>query len=118
MADQREMYEEVNALLGAIATALEISGEEAARAIEANELAMSLDVDERGERYIATEYAGKSVRVYHGAIKYAAEHEHGPDCGHDHGHDHDHDHGHHHHHAEDAEEEQGGCGTGGCGCSH
>lgn len=92
--ESREMYAEVNALVGAMAKALDIAGEEVARAIEAGEIAVDMEVDERGERFIAVSYKGQSVRIYEGAIRYAAE----PPP------------------AAMGEEPDDGCADGGCGC--
>lgn len=71
--DQREMYAEVNALLGAIAKAFDITPEQAARAVEAGEITMGMAEDERGERYLDAAYAGRKARLYQGAIRYAPE---------------------------------------------
>jgi hypothetical protein len=69
--DQKEMYAEMNALLGAIAKALEIEAEVAARALEAGEIAIEMGEDQRGERYLDVRYGGRSVKVYQGAIRHA-----------------------------------------------
>ena len=65
---QREMYEEVNALVGTIALGLEIEAAEAARALESGELVVvAMDQDERG-RFLVVTYGEKAVRIYQGAI--------------------------------------------------
>ncbi|MDR3441175.1 hypothetical protein [Telmatospirillum sp.] len=69
--DQREMYGELNALLGAIAKALDIEAEQAARAVEQGDIAVEMREDERGERFLSVLYQGRSAKVYQGAIRYA-----------------------------------------------
>lgn len=62
------MFEELNALVGAIAKALEIKDAEAAKAIEEGRLGLELGVDENSHKFVTATYGGKSVRVYQGAI--------------------------------------------------
>lgn len=88
--DNREMFEEVNALLVAVAKALELEPEDAVRAIEAGDIAMAMEVDEDGRHFIEVGYLGKISRVYPGAI----------------------------HHAPEAAAEEDECGHEGCGCGH
>ncbi len=88
--DPREMFEEVNALLTSVAKALEMEPEEAVRAIEAGEIAMSMDVDEEGRHFVGVTHGGRQSRIYPGAIRHAPE----------------------------AAAEDDGCGHGGCGCGH
>ena len=57
---QREMYEEVNALVGSISKALEISEEETVKALEANQIAMGMEVDEEGRHYVGIAFREKS----------------------------------------------------------
>ena len=65
---QREMYEQVNALVGTIALALDIEATEAARAVEAGDLVVvAMDEDERG-RFLIVTYGDKVARIYQGAI--------------------------------------------------
>jgi hypothetical protein len=85
MSENREMFEEVNALLAAVAKALDLNAEDCVRAIEAQEIAMALEVDDKGQNFVEAQYQGKTVRVYQGAIQYAPEEpEAAPedDCGH------------------------------------
>lgn len=88
--ENREMFAELNALLTAIAKALEIEPEAAARAIEAGEIAIKMEVDEEGRHFVGVTYRGKASRVYPGVIRHAPEE---PEAANDEG-----------------------CGTGGCGC--
>ncbi|MTJ79832.1 MAG: hypothetical protein F8N37_02260 [Telmatospirillum sp.] len=66
--DQREMYSEMNQLLGAIAKALGIEAEQAARALERGEIDVAMKEDARGERFLDISYAGRKAQVYQGAI--------------------------------------------------
>lgn len=66
--ENREMYDEINALVGAVSKALEVSEIEVITAIEQGRLAMEMLTDERGENYVAVTCDGKSVRIYQGAI--------------------------------------------------
>ncbi len=83
MADEREMYDEINALIGSVAKALDFSEIEVVTAIEQGRLAMELLSDERGENYVQVTCDERSARVYPGAI--FREHDHAPeddeDCG-------------------------------------
>lgn len=87
--ENREMFEQINALVGAVAKALDIGPEEAVRAIEGEQIALTLEVDETGQHYVSAKYFGKTVRVYQGAIQYAPE---------------------------EPGAEDDGCGHSGCGC--
>ena len=91
-AENREMFAELNALLTAIAKALDLEPEAAAKAIEAGEIAISMEVDEEGRHFVGVTHAGKTSRVYPGVIRHEPEQ---PD-----------------------EQEDEGCGHGGCGCGH
>jgi hypothetical protein len=71
--DTRESHDELNWLLGAIAKAFDISAEEASRGVESGDIAISLDVDERGERFVAVRHRGKAAHIYQGAVHYEAE---------------------------------------------
>lgn len=89
MDQNREMYEEINALVAAIAKGLELSEEETVRALEGGKIAVATGGDENG-RFVTASYGEKKLRVYQGAIRHEAEEE-----------------------AEPAD----GCGDG-CGCGH
>ena len=94
MDEQREMYEELNALVGSIAKALEISEEETVKALEANQIAIGMETDEEGRNYVGIAFRDKSARIYQGAIKHAPEA------------------------AETEAKAEEGCGGGGCSCGH
>jgi len=67
------MFSEMNALLGAIAKAFGAQAEQVARAIEAGEIAIEMQEDDRGERFLAVQYQGRSAKLYQGAIRYVPE---------------------------------------------
>ncbi len=71
--DEREMYAEMNALLGTLAKAFDLEPEQAARAVEAGEIAIAMQEDARGERFLAAEYRGRSAQIYQGAIRHAPQ---------------------------------------------
>ena len=71
--DNREMFAELNALLTAIAKALDLEPEAAARAIEAGEIAIKMEVDEDGHHFVGVSHGGKASRVYPGVIRHAPE---------------------------------------------
>ena len=71
--DEREMYAEMNALLGSLAKAFDLEPEQVARAVEAGEIAIEMQEDARGERFLAAEYQGRSVQIYQGAIRHAPQ---------------------------------------------
>lgn len=62
------MYDEINALIGAVAKALDTSEMEVVTAIEQGRLSMEMETDEQGRNYLAVACDGKSARVYQGAI--------------------------------------------------
>lgn len=94
--ESREMFDEINALVGAVAKALDTSEIEVITAIEQGRLAMELMTDGEGRNFIAVDFDGRAVRVYPGAIFREGD---APEM---------------------AEEEEEGCGSGhgGCGCGH
>ena len=100
MSDQREMYEEINALLGALAKALDIPAEDVARGLEEGSIRLSMGIDERGEKFITALHNGAQVNLYNGAIQYAPEEAETPAP------------------APAPVASGGGCGGGGCGCGH
>jgi hypothetical protein len=93
--ENREMYEEINALVGAVAKALDTSEIEVITAIEQGRLGMELLSDDEGRNYIAVQFDGRNVRVYPGAIYREGDQPNGLL-------------------AEDEEQ----CGGGGCSCGH
>ena len=68
MTENREMFTEINALVGAIAKALDMDEKEVVAALESNRLAMALGEDESGNRFVEAKLGDKAARVYPGAI--------------------------------------------------
>lgn len=91
--ESREMFDEINALVGAVAKALNTSEMDVITAIEEGRLAMEMMTDAEGRNFIAVDHEGKAVRVYPGAIYRQGD-------------------------APEVEEEDESCGHGGCGCGH
>lgn len=71
-AESREMFAELNALLAAIAKALGLEPDAAARAIETGEIAISMEVDEDGRHCVGVCCDGKTSRVYPGVIRHGS----------------------------------------------
>lgn len=70
VSDNREMYDEINALVASIAKALEMEGKDVATELESGAIQIKMDTDENGHRFIAVERGGRMARVYQGAIQY------------------------------------------------
>lgn len=68
-AKQREMFDEINALMGGVAKAFDLAENDAIAAIEAGSIEMTFDTDNNGNRFVFASYKGKTARLYAGAIK-------------------------------------------------
>ncbi|HIJ37665.1 MAG TPA: hypothetical protein HPP80_02100 [Rhodospirillaceae bacterium] len=68
--NEREMYDEINALLGAVGKALDLSAEAAAKAIESGLITMEMREDARGQRFVGVTYQGKTAEIFQGAIRH------------------------------------------------
>ncbi|CAA7612346.1 conserved hypothetical protein [Candidatus Terasakiella magnetica] len=66
--DDREMFNEINALIGSVAKALDIGEGEVIAAIEQGDLGMELIADDEGRKCVEVTHGGRTVRVYQGAI--------------------------------------------------
>lgn len=66
--ENREMYDEINALVGAVAKALDTSEMEVVTAIEQGRLGMEMLADGEGRNFVQVVFDGRTVRVYQGAI--------------------------------------------------
>ena len=66
--ENREMFDEINALVGAVAKAMEIGEGEVIAAIEQGRLGMAMIIDEHGRNCIEVIQDGRTARVYQGAI--------------------------------------------------
>lgn len=96
--ENREMYDEINALVGAVAKAFGTSETDVITAIEQGRLGMEMLVDEDGRNYIQANLDDRSARIYQGAI--FRQDDDGADLS-----------------AEPGDDQDGGCG-GGCSCGH
>ena len=93
--ENREMYDEINALIGAVAKAFDTSEADVVTAIEQGRLGMEMMADDDGRNFIQASLDERSVRIYQGAI--FREDDDGTDL------------------AADNDED---CGGGGCTCGH
>lgn len=66
--ENREMFDEINALVGAIAKAFDTSEIDVVTAIEQGRLGMEMLADEDGRNYIAATLDERVARIYQGAI--------------------------------------------------
>lgn len=66
--ESREMYDEINALIGAVAKALDTSEMEVITAIEQGRLGMEMLTDKDGQNFVQVVFDERTVRVYQGAI--------------------------------------------------
>lgn len=64
----REMFEEINALIGAVAKALEIGEPQVVAAIEEGALTMELLTDDQGANYLRVEHDGKAADIRQGVF--------------------------------------------------
>ncbi|SDE92551.1 hypothetical protein [Rhodospira trueperi] len=71
MTEHREMYHEIQTLLGHLAAALALPSEQVAALLESGDLTLSLETDADGRPYIAAEYGEgddrRTARVYRDA---------------------------------------------------
>ncbi len=70
MSDNREMYSEINALIGSLAKAFEIDDKTVVADLEAGRINLDMAADENGNRYLAATRDDRTARVYQGAIQY------------------------------------------------
>ncbi len=66
--ENREMFSEINALVGAVAKALEIGEGEVIAAIEQGSLGMEMITDDQGRNCVEVTSEGRTARIYQGAI--------------------------------------------------
>lgn len=69
MDSEREMFDEITALMGGIAKAFELDESAAITEVEDGRIQMEFDEDANGNRFVLATYEGKSARLYAGAIK-------------------------------------------------
>lgn len=68
MTDDREMYNEISALVGSIGKALELDDKTVAQDLESGRIQLDMAEDENGNRYLAVMRDDRSARVYKDAI--------------------------------------------------
>lgn len=66
--ENREMFDEINALIASVAKAFDISEIEVVTAIEQGRLGMELTVDSEGRNCVEASHDGRTARIYQGAI--------------------------------------------------
>jgi hypothetical protein len=66
--ENREMYDEINALIGAVAKAFDVSETEVITAIEQGRLGMEMTVDDEGRNYLAASLDERTAHIYQGAV--------------------------------------------------
>lgn len=69
----REYYDEINTLVGALAKALHIDDKQIAADLESGAIALRMDEDENGNRFVEATRDGATARVYQGAIIHAED---------------------------------------------
>lgn len=73
-ASDREMFDEINALIGSVAKALDISEGEVVSSIEQGELCMEMMADDNGANFLRVDYNGKSADIRQGVfMRHGAE---------------------------------------------
>jgi hypothetical protein len=66
--DDREMHDEISALIGTVAKALDIGDVEVITALEEGRLGLEMKTDESGHNYVEATCDDKSARIYPDAI--------------------------------------------------
>lgn len=66
--ENREMFDEINALIGSIAKAFDIADGEVVSAIEQGDLGMEMMTDAEGMNCVEASLNGRVARIYPGAI--------------------------------------------------
>lgn len=69
--ENREHFQEINALVASIAKALGQEEQQVATGLESGAITLSLAEDENGNRYIEARCGDQVAQVYQGAIRYA-----------------------------------------------
>ncbi len=67
--NQREMFDEISALVGGLMKAFDLDEAAVISALENNAFEMTFDVDANGNRFVLATYEGRSARLYAGAVK-------------------------------------------------
>ena len=71
--ENREMYKEIAALVAAIGKAFSRPETEVIEALDKNALSLEFGRDANGNRFVLATLAGRTARIYQGAIKQEPE---------------------------------------------
>ena len=74
--NQREMFDEIAALMGGIAKAFNLDESQTITAIEQGTIEMKFETDANGNPFVLATYGDKSARLYAGAIKQESDAKH------------------------------------------
>lgn len=66
-----EMFDQINALVGAIGKAFDMTVDDTVKAIEAGQVSLSMKTDAGGQNYVEVDYRGRTAQIFHGAIRHA-----------------------------------------------
>ena len=66
--ENREMFDEINALIGSIAKAFDMGDGDVVTAIEQGDLGMEMKTDDEGMNCVEVSHDGRIARIYPGAI--------------------------------------------------
>ena len=69
--EQREHFEEINALVASIAKAHGLDDKQASAELESGAMTLQMERDENGEHYISAVRGSAEARIYQGVIRYA-----------------------------------------------
>lgn len=67
--EQREMFDEIAALVGGLMKAFDMDEAAVISALEDNAFTMTFDIDANGNNFVLAEYGGRAARLYAGAVK-------------------------------------------------
>ena len=73
---EREMFDEIAALMGGIAKAFELDESQTITALEEGVIEMVFETDANGNPFVLATYGDKSARLYAGAIKQESDAQH------------------------------------------
>jgi hypothetical protein len=68
--ETREMYGEIASLIASIAQAFALDDATVIGALERGEVALDFGKDANGNTFVAATYAGRTARIYKGAIQH------------------------------------------------
>jgi hypothetical protein len=71
--ENREMYQEIAALVAGLGKAFALAESDVISALEKNAISLEFGHDENGNRFVLATLSGKTARLYQGAIKQEPE---------------------------------------------